>query len=419
MRRPRCSVLRCLLPLLLAKATSGALPTNGLPDVDLPSYDTRYYVIHTDLTGDALREVELRMTRMAEEYRARTRGFFGSADRKLPFYLFRRARDYYATGAPEESAGVFTGTALLAVAEEKTDLRTWHTIQHEGFHQYADAVIGSKLPTWANEGLAEYFGEAIFTGDGFVSGVIPQWRLDRIRKTFEAGEFMPLREMMDLALSEWNAGLSTRNYDQAWSMVQFLAHGDDGRYQDAFAAFLREIGRGKSWQVAWREQFGDVDAFETRWKRYWTSLPDDPTAPLYGRIAAEILTAFFARSYAQRQTFDSFEQFAAAADKGLLRASREDWLPPSLAGDGVRLGRELGTWSIQPDSPGRPPRLVLAMPDGIRVTGRFTLRGARVARVQADVARPRNPAPVTRPGSSRPAAVPRAARASPATGGAP
>ena len=33
------------------------------------------------------------------------------------------------------------------------------------------------MPTWLNEGLAEYFGEGIFTGDGFVTGVISPERL--------------------------------------------------------------------------------------------------------------------------------------------------------------------------------------------------------------------------------------------------
>ena len=65
---------------------------------------------------------------------------------------------------------------------QKMDARTWHTVQHEGFHQFAHVVIRGDLPIWVNEGLAEYFGEAVFTGDGFVSGVIPPTAMTGIRR---------------------------------------------------------------------------------------------------------------------------------------------------------------------------------------------------------------------------------------------
>jgi hypothetical protein len=46
------------LLLCLAHAT-GAARAQSVEGVDLPTYDTRYYAIHTDLTGDALREAKL------------------------------------------------------------------------------------------------------------------------------------------------------------------------------------------------------------------------------------------------------------------------------------------------------------------------------------------------------------------------
>ena len=89
------------------------------------------------------------------------------------------------------SAGVYMRSdgepRLMGVAGELENAFTWHLIQHEGFHQFAAAVIGGDRPVWVNEGLAEYFGEAIFTGDGFIAGIIPQWRLKRIRAELSAG----------------------------------------------------------------------------------------------------------------------------------------------------------------------------------------------------------------------------------------
>lgn len=72
-------------------------------------HSTRYYVIHTDLGPDRVREVDQRVTMMAEEYYRRTKGFAGKITRKLPFYLFLTREAYYAAGGPAGSAGLFDG----------------------------------------------------------------------------------------------------------------------------------------------------------------------------------------------------------------------------------------------------------------------------------------------------------------------
>src|SRR5438874_8794253 len=184
----------------------------------LQVYEGRYYVIHTDLTGDELREAELRMTKMAEEYRNRTRDFSGTIGHKFPFFLYREPDDYYAAGGMKGSAGYFdpNNDTLMAIAGEKTGSTTWYVIQHEGFHQFARAVIGGELPIWVNEGLADYFGEGVFTGDGFVTGVIPQARLERVREQIQGKQFRSIKEMMLLKQSAWNKELKQSNYDQAW-----------------------------------------------------------------------------------------------------------------------------------------------------------------------------------------------------------
>ena len=76
--------------VLIGSAALAAIVLAPLPpQKQLKRYEGRYYVINTDLIGDDLREAELRMTRMAEEYKKRTEGFSGTITRKFPFYLFR------------------------------------------------------------------------------------------------------------------------------------------------------------------------------------------------------------------------------------------------------------------------------------------------------------------------------------------
>jgi hypothetical protein len=354
---------------------------------DLPTYQTRYYVIHTDLNDDAVREASIRMTKMAEEYANRTRGFSGAIRSRLPFYLYGNPEDYYATGAPKQSAGVFNGQVLMAVAKEM-DGRTWHIVQHEGFHQFAHAVIGGVIPPWANEGLAEYFGEAIFTGDGFVTGAIPQWRLERVRTRFAKKQFKSLPEMMGLDLGAWNGELALANYDQAWSMVQFLAHGDDGRYQKAFVAFMNQIAAGRGWQVAWKNSFGDAAGFEQRWREWWTKLPDNPTDDLYARATTATITSFMARAFSQGQHFENLETLAQAAAARQLKANPDDWLPPRLLSDALSDARELSkagyAFAIVTPAPNKPPEVVCTTKEGKKLKGRFTVRAGKVLSVNVD-----------------------------------
>jgi hypothetical protein len=367
--------------LLLLCAAAVAVATN------LPAYPTPYYTIYTDLSKDDVREAAIRMTKMAEEYHVRTREFAGAVTQRMPFYLYKDADEFYASGAPRGSAGYFDGQELVVFAGDLGQ-RTWHTVQHEGFHQFAHQVIRGQLPIWLDEGLAEYFGEAVFTGDGFVSGVIPQWRLKRMREELAAGKFKPIDEMMNLSHEQWNSELAVVNYDQGWSMVHFLAHGENGRYQRPFVAFMIEIGKNQPWRKAWAYTFGDTQGFEQHWRNYWSNLPDDPTIDLYAKAITTTMTSYLARAVSQHEKFDSFDDFKSAAADGKVIANPDDWLPPALLSeamvetdDFVQRGF---SFAIASKGAGLP-QLICTMPDGRKVVGKFTLHGNRVGNVDAEI----------------------------------
>lgn len=354
------------------------------PNPKLVKYLTPYYDMYTDLGLDDTREAWIRMTKMAEEYAGRTREFSRALPGRMPFYLFRNEEDYYAAGGLPGSAGVFIGKALLAIAGEKTDATTWHVVQHEGFHQFAAATIGNNLPVWANEGLAEYFGESIWTGDGFVSGVIPPWRLKRVQTEIRGGILKSIKEMMLLEHGQWNADLTIRNYDQAWSMVHFLAHGDNGKYQQPFVGFMKAIAHGRQWPLAWQQNLGDASGFEKHWSEWWLAQDKDPSANLYVQAMAATLNSYLARAISQKQTFDSFDSFVAAAKAHELKANREDWLPPSLLDQVVQgLGTRQAKWSLETDE--KTPHLLVTVLDGTRYLGQYTLHGNRIAKAWIEI----------------------------------
>ncbi|HLL88714.1 MAG TPA: DUF1570 domain-containing protein [Tepidisphaeraceae bacterium] len=372
----------------VAKPPAGGKNTAGAPAegaAKLRRIETPYYVLHTDVDDATAREAALRVTTMAEEYYERTREFSGTIRERLPFYLFRRPTDYYAAGGAPESDGVFDGERLMAIAGEKAGAATWHVTQHEGFHQFAHAVIGGDLPMWVNEGLAEYFGEAAFTGDGYQSGLVPAWRLKRVRASLNGDLFLPVADLMKLDNAAWNARLAIENYDQAWMMVHFLAHGDGGKYQKPFVRFMKDLVRGRGWDESWAASFGDRRGFERAWRQYWLTLPDNPTADGYARATVATLTSFLARAMAQRQTFATADAFLATAAKGELKADPTQALPPTLLEQAVTDARELGRWSMETPPGGRTPQLVCTRDDGIRLVGVFTLKGEKVERVDVSI----------------------------------
>lgn len=369
------------IAVLLWLVVLGAPVQSSLAKPGLKTFETRYYVIHTDLDPDAVRAAAVRMTAMAEEYHRRTRGFSGTIRRKLPFYLFRKARDYYDAGGAPGTGGFFTGRRLLVKAGNQPDKRTWHLVQHEGFHQFAHAVIRGRIPRWVNEGLAEYFAEAVFTGDGFVVGIVPPGRLARLKRQIKGAKLKPFTEIMQ----RWDSKIGMADYDQAWSMIHFLVHGDKGRYVRALSGFMNDIGRRLRYEQAWLRNFGrDVKGFEARWRSYWLNQRADPTRHLYTKAVVATMTSFFARAVSRQQEFGTFEDFFQAAQAGKLKVHQLDWLPPKLLSDALAKVRRSGEWSIE-RPPRRLPRLVCRSEDGTKLTGTFVVRDGRVTSVTVDV----------------------------------
>ncbi len=411
-------------------AASGAAKDKGAKSAATPAskrlkaYPSRYYVIYTDLGDEVAAEASARMTAMAEEYHRRTKGFAGVIRNRLPFYLFGRSEDYLAAGGLPGSAGQYGGgrRVLMALAGKRPSLSLWHTVQHEGFHQFVDMAIGGHMPIWINEGLAEYFGAGIWTGDGFVTGIISQRRLAAVQQHIRSDQITPFLDFLVLTGDQWRGAFEQRqkngdkpkspskssrgksggdrpkvnrvriNYDQAWSMVHFLVHAENGKYRQSFAGLISDISAGRDWKRSFRTRFGvNIKAFEQRYRAWWLALPDNPTRDLYIKAHVATLTSFLARATSQGQSFPDVEQFLRQARAGGLKCHRAQKLPASLlerALVGIR-GWNRG-WSF--DDTGRgPAKLVLAWPDGTTFTGSFTVGGGKCANVKITMTSPPTP----------------------------
>jgi hypothetical protein len=384
-------ILITLAPALESIASVQVPLSEVLPQLlsaDFKRYDSPFYSLYTDVSSDEASEAILRMEKMAAEYQARLQKLFVIKTRqRLPLVLFSKAGDYRRFGFDPDSAGVFTGEALFLVvkrdASNGISERTWRVMQHEGFHQFAATVIHYGLPPWLNEGLASYFEEAIFTGDGMVSGVIPLRRAQQVAQSLNSGRFVSIPKMMTMSHESWNAKLEGANYDQAWAMVHFLANAEDGKYRVPFLRFLQSLARGSSKEKAWTETFGSTKGFEAKWREFWLTLPLNSSLDQEVRAAVAGLSSFLGRGYGCGMVFSDFQNFIESDAKS-LKTDPTDWLPPALytrmQALAVSLQRRNCTFSLE-HGEGGLPQLVCTLPGGRKVVGRFTLNHTRMVSV--------------------------------------
>jgi hypothetical protein len=381
-------ILPCFAVLaLLASLASAAqhipvrMPNGKEVPTGMVAIDTADYTVYSDLPRPILEEVLHRLEKLVVEYRERTESLSTNHDdRKLPLYLFSVRDDYIDQGGRQDSTGLFDGEHLLAYVGTRPDARAWHVIQHEAFHQYLLGKLGYEVPVWLNEGLAEYFSESIYTGDGFVSGVVPAWRLKRLQESLKAQALLPMAELIEMSHVRWNAQLRQENYDMAWSLVQFLAHGDKGAYQDSMVRYVQEARTERLAARAFREIFGDARNVEDRWKAYWLNYPEPEGKHTMAIAAVQTVCSFLARAELSRQVVKDMPQLEALARKDDLRQPKSDSLPISLLCECLQWAPQLGRWDLNL-KPG--PGIELVLEDGVKVRGRYTTRAGRVEQVEA------------------------------------
>lgn len=253
-------------------------------DGRLRSFKTRHYEVFTNLPDSEARPLALHMDRVYGEYADRLRAFTTKDSRPVRMYLFDTNENYLRALAAKgfnasNTGGVFfrtnDETALATFVHGQERAQMIHTLQHEGFHQFAHQRIGS-MPQWANEGLAEYFGEGLMIGKTMTTGLAPESRLMRVRDAIERGQVFPFGEMLTMTNEQWNARLmggdarALTMYDQAWAMAHFLVHADRGRYAGPFEDFLKALAQGLTPEQAFERAFktSDFKAFEKLWTKY-------------------------------------------------------------------------------------------------------------------------------------------------------
>jgi hypothetical protein len=126
------------------------------------------------------------------------------------------------------------------------------------------------LPRWAREGIANAFAFALRPNPGKVeikTGVpyVPWF-------TAQAGDPKPasIKRLLDSGLGEFRTGTSEDRFvHQAYTLIFFLVHGQDGRYRRPFVDYLRSAFDGQGAATHMEKIFGmKLEDLDTEWRAY-------------------------------------------------------------------------------------------------------------------------------------------------------
>jgi hypothetical protein len=283
------------IAFLAAACLLGAIHPEARAEIQV--FESRHYRITTDADKALAMEIAAHMDAVHAEYSRRFADFRGGGTvQKYPLHVYALQEDYLKflrghgiNGAG--SGGMFfkapTGTALATFLEKQSLPRVFHTLRHEGFHQFAFHKIGPDLPVWCNEGLAEYFGEAVMVRAGprpdqqvLRTGQIPVTTLAQVQAAVKADRHIPFEQLITMSDEEWSnrvkRGSASLQYEQSWAIIHFLV--SDPKYQRPLINYLMMVSKGTPSRDAFARSFGAANykLFEEAWKKWIVTAEPNP-----------------------------------------------------------------------------------------------------------------------------------------------
>ncbi len=137
------------------------------------------------------------------------------------------------------------------------------------YHEYTHSILHANahwLPTWLDEGLAEYYAYTRFQGDRIYVGA-PSERIAVLRREMP----ISVTDMLDVngrspyLHDDRKAQLF---YAESWALVHFMSFGPGMNGGAKLNAFFRAIQDRTDQQTAFRETFGDPRAFDNAFSQY-------------------------------------------------------------------------------------------------------------------------------------------------------
>lgn len=217
---------------------------------------------------------------------------------KLVVYLYRRQTSLEQLnrqlGGRGFWAGFYQSPGLLAFHQEVQYYdQLLSTMLHEAFHAFSDSHLlapGKSLPRWAEEGLAEYFGNSKIEKGQLVPGELnrgrytiahgrsgPQrlqsqssWSVREARQALREGEAPSLAALIEADADTFYGDRYQTFYGFSWLFVHYLRHGME-RWEsgEPFARLLLYLTEEYASRDALRAAYGaEPEALQDEFERY-------------------------------------------------------------------------------------------------------------------------------------------------------
>jgi Flp pilus assembly protein TadD len=145
-------------------------------------------------------------------------------------------------------------------------LDAWHQAEHPYhvlFHEYAHLIIHLNfpgLPTWMNEGLADFYGATRIQADRILVGKVPRGHYARLN----GSGFLSLETLLSVTHDSphYNErGKAGLFYAQSWALVHLLYLEERAQKAGLMSKYLKAIEGKQDPVAAGREAFGNLELF--------------------------------------------------------------------------------------------------------------------------------------------------------------
>ena len=186
------------------------------------------------------------------------------------FSMKRFVPDQFAGKDPKRSSGLYLqgrerDYAIVRLDVNYQDNQPFAVM----FHEYTHAIVHnnfSALPTWFDEGIAEFYGATEIRSSHVYLGRIPNHHLATLRQgRMPMGDLFRVTHDSPAYMEGSKTGLF---YAQSWVMVHFLFMDEEAQKAGLLRSYLRAYASQSDPLETARQGFGDLGKLDERLARY-------------------------------------------------------------------------------------------------------------------------------------------------------
>ena len=168
---------------------------------------------------------------------------------EMLFTLRTRLAVSSTSEAPARSFLNDSGQFIAVSTDQTNSLAFDRALQSSALEQMLIPLFEDRLPPWARIGLLQYAGSLHWRDARLVSGESCAGLLQALQSPQGDDQLIPIERLLTLDAAQWadfeRRGGALRMQANAWLMIHFLMHGENGRLVPFFKDWLHAVAIGR------------------------------------------------------------------------------------------------------------------------------------------------------------------------------